>query len=42
MRIVQAKQILTFAILAVLCLGGLSSCGKRGDPIRPSEIEQTR
>jgi predicted small lipoprotein YifL len=32
-----ARFLLIMALLAVVCFG-LSACGKRGDPYRPSEI----
>ena len=32
------RKILMASISALLVLAGLTSCGKRGDPDRPSEI----
>ena len=32
------RKILLASLCALLVITGLSSCGKRGDPYRPSEI----
>ena len=32
------RKILVASLCALLVIAGLSSCGKRGDPYRPSEI----
>lgn len=34
------QTIITMMVLTLVSLGGLASCGKRGDPVRPSEVEQ--
>ena len=36
-RQAAARLLLAGAVLAMLA-GGLASCGKRGDPYRPSEV----
>ena len=33
-----ARQIGMMIMVLMLALGGLSACGKRGDPYRPSEV----
>jgi len=32
------RKIVMASLCALLVIAGLSSCGKRGDPYRPSEI----
>ncbi len=32
------RKIVMVSLCALLVIAGLSSCGKRGDPYRPSEI----
>ena len=34
------QTIISLMVLSLVSLGGLASCGKRGDPVRPSEVEQ--
>ena len=29
-----------FAVICMVGLGGLTGCGKRGDPVRPADVEQ--
>ena len=36
-----ARQIGVMIVVLMLALGGLTACGKRGDPYRPSEIPAT-
>jgi len=33
-----ARQIGVMFLVLLLALGGLTACGKRGDPYRPSEV----
>lgn len=33
-----AKQIGVMIMVLMLALGGLTACGKRGDPYRPSDV----
>jgi len=42
MRISAPKQIMLLILCGLLSIAGLSSCGKRGEPVRPSEIEQSQ
>lgn len=35
-------HIITVALVALTFIAGLSSCGKRGEPVRPSEVEQAQ
>ncbi|MGB0793681.1 MAG: hypothetical protein ACPGU2_00990 [Candidatus Puniceispirillaceae bacterium] len=35
------KTAVIFTLIYLFSLGGLASCGKRGDPVRPSDVEQT-
>ena len=32
------RKLIMASLCALLVIGGLSGCGKRGDPYRPSEI----
>jgi hypothetical protein len=41
MTLSRLKIAGVFALICLLGLGGLTSCGKRGDPVRPSEVEHT-
>ena len=33
-----ARQIGVMIMVLMLALGGMTACGKRGDPYRPSEV----
>lgn len=33
-----ARQIGVMIMVLMLALGGLTACGKRGDPYRPSQV----
>lgn len=33
-----ARQVGVMIMVLMLALGGLTACGKRGDPYRPSEV----
>ena len=35
---IAAPRLLLAAMVLALLAGGLSACGKRGDPYRPSEV----
>ena len=34
----MTRSFIVFILALVMAAGGLSACGKRGDPYRPSEI----
>jgi hypothetical protein len=36
----RLKLVGFFTLICMVGLGGLTGCGKRGDPVRPADVEQ--